>query len=76
MTIDESTMMAPTDRSIPAVRMMIVWPMARVPMTITCWTIREMLLACRKLSATIEKMITDSSSTMAGPRVALVCSTC
>ena len=24
MTIDESTMMAPTDRSIPAVRMMIV----------------------------------------------------
>ena len=29
--------MAPTDRSIPAVRMIRVWPMANAAMTAVCW---------------------------------------
>ena len=43
MTIDDRTMMAPTDRSMPAVRMMRVCAMAMMPMTVTCWSTSEML---------------------------------
>ncbi len=36
ITTDDSTMIAPTDRSIPAVRMISVWATPRKPMIVTC----------------------------------------
>ncbi len=36
MTIEDSTMTMPTDRSMPAVRMISVWAMPRMPMMVTC----------------------------------------
>ena len=36
ITIEVKTMIAPTDRSMPAVRMISVWPTARPPTTATC----------------------------------------
>ena len=41
ITIDDRTMIAPTERSMPAVRMTSVWAMPSVPTTITCWTISD-----------------------------------
>ena len=41
MTIEQSTMTAPTERSMPAVRMMSVWASARVPTTATCWVMSD-----------------------------------
>ena len=41
MTIEPSAMTVPHDRSMPAVRMISVWPIASVPITITCWKISE-----------------------------------
>ena len=40
---------APTDRSMPAVKMIMVWPMARVASTATCWIISDRLVAFRNL---------------------------
>ena len=37
MTIIARIVMAPTDRSMPAVRMTRVWPIARHATTATCW---------------------------------------
>ena len=51
ITIEERTMIAPTERSMPAVRMTSVWAMPRVPTTITCWTISERFAGSRKRSA-------------------------
>jgi hypothetical protein len=73
MTIDDSTMMAPTDRSMPAVRMMIVCATPRVPTTITCCTISERLRGSRNRSAVMLKTTIASSSTSAGPITALAC---
>ena len=53
MTSVPSTMMAPLARSMPAVRMMIVWPSARVPTTTDCCRISEMLSTLRKFSVKI-----------------------
>ena len=75
MTIDESTMIAPTDRSMPAVRMISVWAMPSVPTTITCWTISDRLPGCRNRSAVRLKTTTASTSTNSGPSVALECRT-
>ena len=36
ITIEDRTMIAPTERSMPAVRMISVWAMPSVPTTITC----------------------------------------
>ena len=41
MTIEPSAMIVPHARSMPAVRMISVWPIASVPITITCWKISE-----------------------------------
>ncbi len=41
-------MMTPTDRSMPAVRITRVWPMPRMPVTITWVRTVEMLLAAVK----------------------------
>jgi hypothetical protein len=73
MTIDESTMIAPTERSMPAVRMISVWAMPSVPTTITCWTISDRLPGSRKRSAVTLKMMTARISTNSGPRVAFPC---
>ena len=73
ITIDESTMIAPTDRSMPAVRMISVWAMPSVPTTITCWTISDRLPGCRNRSAVRLKMITARTRTNSGPSVALEC---
>ena len=43
ITIRESTITAPTDRSMPAVRITSVWAMPSVPTTITCCTISDRL---------------------------------
>ena len=43
MTTEESTMMAPTDRSMPAVRMTSVCAMPRMPMIVTCCRISDRL---------------------------------
>ena len=38
---DDSTITAPTERSMPAVKMISVWPTARAPTTATCCVIRD-----------------------------------
>ena len=43
-------MIAPTERSMPAVRITSVWAMPRVPTTITCWTTSERFAGSRKRS--------------------------
>ena len=41
ITMQPNAITVPHDRSMPAVRMISVWPMASVPTTITCWMISE-----------------------------------
>ena len=53
--IDDRTMIAPTERSMPAVRITSVWAMPSVPTTITCWTISERFAGARKRSAKMLK---------------------
>ena len=48
ITTEEMTMMTPIDRSMPAVRITRVWPMPRMPVTITWVRTVEMLLAAVK----------------------------
>ena len=48
ITTEEMTMMTPIDRSMPAVRITRVWPMPRMPVTITWVRTVEMLLAVVK----------------------------
>ena len=55
ITIEDSTMIAPTERSMPAVRMTSVWAMPSVPTTITCWTISDRFAGARKRSAVMLK---------------------
>jgi hypothetical protein len=66
MTIELSTMTAPTERSMPAVRMMSVWAIARVPTTATCCVIRERFAGFQKRSFRSPKTITEITSTIAG----------
>ncbi len=66
ISIDESTITAPTDRSMPAVRMMSVWATASVPTTATCWVIRERFAGARKRSFRMPNTITATTSTTAG----------
>src|SRR4051795_2230462 len=62
MKIDDSAMTRPQDRSMPAVRMTSVWPMASVPSTITCWSTSEKFGPVRNRSDLIEKKMTAISS--------------
>ena len=66
MTIDEKTMMAPHDRSMPAVRMISVWPIARVPTTAVCWAMTPRSVGVANFDVAILKMMTVIASTMAG----------
>src|SRR3954471_9799573 len=62
MKIDDSAMTRPQDRSMPAVRMTSVWPMASVPSTITCWSTSEKFGPVRNRSDLMEKKMTAISS--------------
>jgi len=70
ITMPPSAITMPHDRSMPAVRMISVWPIAIVPTTITCCRISEKFCTDRKRSLWVLKKITASSSAITGPRVA------
>ena len=70
ITIDDNTMMAPTDRSMPAVRMISVWPIAMTPTTITCCRIRERFSPVRKRSVRVAKKRQATARATKGPSAA------
>src|SRR5262249_39199172 len=70
ITIEPSAMIIPQDRSIPAVRMTSVCPMATTPTTITCCRISEKFCPARKRSDWYAKNAQASASAMNGPKVA------
>ena len=76
MTRDDSTMAMPMDRSIPAVRMITVWPTASAPTTAICCTRSDSACGRRKLSEKMPKTITDTISTMSGLSAGLPCRMC
>ncbi len=67
ITIAPSAMIAPHARSMPAVRMISVWPIASVPITITCWKISEKFWPERKRSLWVVKKMQTASSAISGP---------
>ena len=67
ITIDPKAMTAPQERSIPAVRMISVCPIASVPTSIVCWRTSERLLPVRKRSDFSAKKAPTSSSATNGP---------
>ena len=67
ITIDPKAMTVPHDRSMPAVRMISVWPMASVPMTITCWMINEKFWPVRNRSDCVAKNAHTTTSAISGP---------
>src|SRR3954454_11110556 len=67
ITIDPNAITTPQDRSMPAVRMMIVWPMARVPITITCWKTSEKFSPVRKRLDWVVKKAQTRMSAISGP---------
>ena len=70
ITIEPSAIAVPHDRSMPAVRMISVWPIASVPTTITCWMISEKLAGSRKRSDCVVKNAHARSSANSGPSCA------
>ena len=69
ITICPSAITVPTERSMPAVRITSVWPIARTPTTITCWSTSERFWASRKRSDLSEKNAIARRSAMSGPTV-------
>ena len=67
MTIEPKAMTVPHDRSMPAVRMISVWPMASVPITITCWMISEKFSVVRNRDDCVQKKRQAMSSANNGP---------
>jgi hypothetical protein len=55
MTMLPSAMIMPHDKSMPAVRMTSVWPMAMVPTTMTCCMMSEKFCSDRKRSFCVAK---------------------
>ena len=70
ITIEPSAIAVPHDRSMPAVRMISVWPMASVPITITCWMISEKFAGSRNRSDCVVKKMQASISAISGPSCA------
>ncbi|CAB4960328.1 unannotated protein [freshwater metagenome] len=66
MTIWPKTMMAPMLRSMPAVRMMRVCAMAKVPTTTVCWVRKDRLPGSRNLELMSAKMTIATTSTTSG----------
>ena len=52
MTTEHSTMMAPTDRSMPAVSTIRVWAMPTMPMIVTCCRMSDRLNGAKNLPPT------------------------
>ena len=69
MSTEESAMIIPLERSIPPVRMTSVWPMARVPTTMTCWKMSEKLAPLMKRSVCVAKKMQARMSASTGPRI-------
>ncbi len=67
ITTEPRAMAMPQDRSMPAVRMIRVWPMAMMPTTITCCKIREKFWLLRKRSLCDAKNTQAASRAMTGP---------
>jgi hypothetical protein len=67
ITIEPSAMTIPHDRSIPAVRMTSVWPIAITPTTMTCCRISEKFWPVRKRSVCDAKKMQAASSASSGP---------
>ena len=74
ITMLPNAITAPHDRSMPAVRMIRVWPMARAPTTMTCCTISEKLPPVRNWSVEREKKAQASRRATSGPVVGAVSS--
>ena len=66
-----NTAIAALARSMPAVRMISVWPRASVPITTDCWTISEKLSTLRNVSVATEKKIITTSRAAVGPSTGL-----
>ena len=67
ITTEDRTMIAPTDRSMPAVRMIRVCAIPTMPMIVTCCRIRDRLNGWKNLAPTMAlNSATPSSSTMNG----------
>ena len=66
MTTEQKTMMAPTDRSMPAVRMIRVWAMPTMPMIVTCCRISERLKGAKNRSPTRAEEAGRRTSTSGG----------
>ena len=76
MTNEDKMAIAPTDRSMPAVRMTSVWPMARAAITATCCRMMPMVLGVAKRGLRMVKMMKDSSRTSSGLIEGCECSRC
>ena len=63
-------MTVPHDRSMPAVRMISVWPMASVPITITCWMISEKFSVVMNRDDCVQKKRHAMISANSGPSCA------
>ena len=71
MTMEPSAITIPQDRSIPAVRMIRVCPMAMTLTTITCCRMSEKFCPVRKRSVCDAKNAQAASSARSGPNVAI-----
>ena len=69
ITIWPSAITVPTERSMPAVRITSVWPIARTPTTITCWSTSERFWTSRNRSLLSEKNAIVPSSASSGATV-------
>ena len=67
ITMLPSAMTMPQDRSMPAVRMISVCPMAMTPTTITCCRISEKFSPLKKRSVVAPKIAQAMISAMKGP---------
>ena len=76
MRMDVNTAIAPAERSMPAVRMISVWPRAIVAITVTCCSTRPRFAAERNRPLTIANAMIATTSTANGPRIGLACRTC
>ena len=67
ITILPSAITMPQDRSMPAVRMIRVWPMAITPTTITCCRISEKFWPLKNCSVVAPKKAQAMINAMNGP---------
>src|SRR6201992_2047152 len=74
ITIWARIMAAPTDRSMPAVKMMMVWPRASRPITATCCSMIDRLARAKNRVLIRPKITTARISTISGPSDGGACS--